>query len=429
MTLPPETHVRPRRRRLRPILAAVLVLLGLAIAAGVLIVTWRPSRRAALARRAFAAGRYAEARTKIGQWLAVYPHSAEAHLLLARTALALGFVDEARRESQRAKELGASRPDLDVFQAIIDAHQGRLPQAEPVLRRAFEEARTPDPQVDEALARVYLRTFQLQRAAAVLDRWARDQPSDPRPYLWRAEVDFRSEGQTEALIRDYREALKRDPNLAKARFGLAETLGSEHRNAEADAEYRAYMALKPDDPAGCVGAGRNALEMGDREAATRLFDRALALDPKNVDALKERGLLALRHGDHSASLGFFDRAVRLDRYDLNLRHNRGLVLARLGRDTEAKAEREAETRLRAELAQLNDLKSRVTASPRDLDLQIRVAQWMFDHGHDDGGIQWAEKVLHDRPSHTRANRLLAEYYERVGNTGLANFYRLQAAEE
>jgi hypothetical protein len=51
---------------------------------------------------------------------------------------------------------------------------------------------------------------------------------------------------------------------------------------------------------------------------------------------------------------------------------------------------------------------------------------MLEHGHDEEGLRWARMILRDHPGHPETNRLMAAYYERRGNPGLANFYRLQA---
>jgi hypothetical protein len=52
---------------------------------------------------------------------------------------------------------------------------------------------------------------------------------------------------------------------------------------------------------------------------------------------------------------------------------------------------------------------------------------MVAHGRDDEGLRWARMILADAPDHPATNRLLADYHERRGEAGRANFYRLQAA--
>jgi predicted Zn-dependent protease len=396
---------------------------------GLLIWRGRASRDPRQARHAFAAAHYDEARAALQRWLRASPNSAEAHFLMARVDVSLGLVPDAVVHLRQAKELGYPPSELSLVQAIVNALAGRHPEAEPVLRAAFEEARGPDPQLDEALAQVYLETYNLPRAAAVIERWIRDVPDDPKPYLWRTELDSRVERGAGLLIKDYREALKRDPKLVKAHFGLAEALREEHRNAEAAAEYAAYLALKPDDPAGHLGAGRCALGLGDEATAIRHFDRVLALDPGNAAAHKERAEIDLRAGAEDSALRHLDRAVALDPYDPAIRYSRGLVLSRLGRLDDAKAERAEVNRLRADLDVLTKIQQQLVLSPHDRRLQIQIAQWMFAHGHAKEGLNWAEGILRSHPGDPETSGLLASYYQRQGDAGLANYYRAMAENQ
>ena len=48
------------------------------------------------------------------------------------------------------------------------------------------------------------------------------------------------------------------------------------------------------------------------------------------------------------------------------------------------------------------------------------------HGHEEEAIDWAKLVLAAEPSHPAMNRLLADYYRRRGQLGLANFHEALA---
>ncbi len=390
---------------------------------------WLVAHTAGQARSELAAGRYSDAARDVDRWIRIAPRAAEAYYLKARLALALERpAHEIESSFDRARRLGAPDADLALVRALTNVKLGRHAEAEAPLRQAFDEG-TPDPQVDEALARVYIETFNVRRAEEVLERWAREAPSDPRPYLWRVEVDRRKEGTDEVLAADYREALRRDPNLAPARLGLAKSLRQLHRNAEAQIEFERYLTLRPDDPAGHLGAGQNARELGDDTTAAREFERTIALDPKNATVHKELATLATTRGDDQEALAHLDQAMAIDPFDVTSRYSRSLLLARLGRAEEAERERAAVKRLREELAHLNELKARLLQTPNQPELEVQIAEWMIDHGHDDEGARWAEKVLRNHPRHPRANRLLADYHNRHGRPGRANFYRMQASGE
>ncbi len=383
---------------------------------------------AAVARREVSARRFVEAEGPLRRWLRGRPRQAEPHYLGAVVAVGLGRPQEAINELARARALGHPTGPIDRLDAILRARAGRASEAEPVLRRLLDRSDAPDPEAAEALARIYLESYDFPAAGRVLDRWARDAPDDPRPHLWRVEVDTRLDPDRSAPIRDYRAALARDPSLDPARLRLADALRDVGRPDEAAVEYDAYLARKPDDPAGHLGAGLVALDRGDSDAATRHLDRALALAPAAAAALSARAWVALSRGEPAEALALLDRAVRSDPFDVEVRHRRGLALARLGRADEARSEQEEAARLREDARRLSEIQQALVRDPKSHDLQAQVARWMLTHGHDDEGLRWARKVLRERPDHPASNRLMAEYHDRRGESGLANYYRSRSAE-
>jgi tetratricopeptide (TPR) repeat protein len=332
-------------------------------------------------------------------------------------------------ELERARALGHPRDELVVLEALIASKAGRLIEAEPTLKKFFDNNPRTDRQVNEALAKVYLETYNLTRAAIVLDRWTNDFPADAKPHLWLAEIHSRTGGDFRAVECDYREALQRDPALARAHLGLADELCKAHRNQEAAVEYEACLAIEPNDATAHLGAARNMRELGDEAAASAHLKRAQALDGINVEVFKQLAEQAVQLSDWAAAISSLDRAFELAPFDVAVRHSRGLVLANLGRADEARTEQVAAIRLRQDLDRLNEARTRLITSPQDWQSQLIIARWMFDHDHGQEGVRWAEKILADRPGDAEASRLLAEYHERRGETGLANFYRVNARKE
>ncbi len=381
--------------------------------------------RAGIARRALDEGRLPAADEALRAWLATDPTSAEAHLLKGRVALERKQLAEAAEGLKRALAAEPAAPGAPVLQALIVAAAGRPAAAEPALSRAFAAGSVPDRQVDEALAKIRIEAFDLAGAATVLDRWARDFPADPKPHLWRAEVHGRTGGDPAAPAADYREALRRDPHLADARLRLADELGKNHHAGAALAEYATYLAARPDDPAAHLGAARALDELDDEAGAAAHLARALELAPGDVAVHRARAEAAARRGDWPAMLEALDRAVALDPHDLTTHFRRGVALTRLGRLDEARGEQVEAARLRADLARLNQARANLIAAPHDRASQLEIARWMFAHAHDADGVRWAEKVLREWADDPEASRLLADYYRRAGNPGLANYYRLQ----
>jgi predicted Zn-dependent protease len=375
-------------------------------------------------RLAVDAGRHSEASGPLRRLLEARPDDAEAHYLKARVMLGLGHPEETLTELERARSLNYPVTLVEGLRGIVLARTGRYAEAEPLLLRLSEESPKLDPEVEEALTRTYLATFQFTPALAAIDRWIRAAPGDPRPYLWRTEVHTRTDADSSVLASDFREALRRDPESRKARFGLAEALHRGRQYDDAAEEYNTLLASQPEDPDVYVGAARNEIDSGNEQAAIRHLDRALKLTPDHPVALNERAGIALSQGDAPAALLLLDRAIRVEPNDPVTRHRRTVALTRLGRHDEVQSERDATRRAREDQERIVELRRTLVQSPHDTQTQLEASRWMIDHGHTEEGIRWAEKVIREHPNHPEASRLLSDTYMRLGNHGLANYYRL-----
>jgi tetratricopeptide (TPR) repeat protein len=348
---------------------------------------------------------------------------------MADVALAEGDFGEVKRAYDEARALGYPEAKLERLRGIWLARLGRYAEAEPILTRIWESQPRTDPAVDEALARIFLKTYRLRGAAAVLQRWIEDAPADGRPFLWLTEIDRRTEvDNPQSWERHYREALRRDPELDPARLGLAESLRKLHRNEEAAREFAHYLARHPDDPGALAGAGLNALELGDLAEAARLLDGALARDPTSRAALKGRAEVDLHRGALAAAAHRLDQAIQADPFDDEAFHVRARVRTMLGDTAGARADHRAFDRLKQDQAELLRMRTQLLDHPEDSDTRSKVVAWLFGHGRDQDGLEWAMAVLAHDPNHMPTCRLLADYYAgRPDGAGLANFYRAKAA--
>ncbi len=403
---------------------------GLVLVSLILTRAWREVDVRALAseaRQLFEARRFNEADRVLEHWLQARPDAAEAHLLRARIAYAQGRFRESRAALERARAVGIGLVSFQRLDALLLARTGQPAEAEEVLVRIVQGSDRPDPEVLEVLARLYLESYRLPLATAVLDRWGKAAPGDPTPFLWMSEIDLRAEqGGPERAVDHYREALRRAPDLDRARLGLAEALRQSHRPETAAREFAAYLARNPDDADAHVGAARAALSLGRQAEAIEHLDRALEVAPAHVEALQERAGIDLALNDPTIALSRLDRANQIDPYHAEVAYRRGLALERLGRSDEAQGERVRSERLRAEQKQLREIQRQFNQDPNNDRLRCEIAQWMLDHGQAEVGVRWLRTVLAHNPGHTQANRLLSEHYARRGDTGLANFYKLQA---
>jgi tetratricopeptide (TPR) repeat protein len=415
---------RPSAARL-----VVRVLLAAAVAAIVFVVLaqYRHARNAQSVRELFSARRYDRAREPLARWLAARPSSGEARYYEAWLAVADDRPDDAASAIGQATQLSFDSKLLRCLAAILQSRSGRYNDAEPILRQAFAESFEPRALVAQELARIYLKTFRLEQAAPVIEQWKRLAPENALPYLWSNEIASRSGEDAATLIRNYRESLARDPNLANAQLGLAEQLTRDRRYDEAEAEYHAYLKRHPGDVSALVGLGRNALRSGDQEQAAKRFEAALAVDPRHPDALKELAQIDMRLRRFSQACRRLEVLTQIDPYDPEIRYSYAQALRLSGDDVRSRPEFELAARLRQEQDQIVQLRHKLLKTPGDLAARFALARWMLEHGHEKEGLAWTKEILRTHPNHGPTHWLLVDYYQKKSQPGLANYHRTLAS--
>jgi tetratricopeptide (TPR) repeat protein len=382
------------------------------------------SRVASVVRQLFAERRFAAAREPLSRWLAMRPSSGEAHYYRAWSALVDDDPPRAIAAIEESRRLGYDSELLDCLAAIYQARASRFALAESSLEAAYRRGVPPRAEVAKELARIYLSSYRLAQAADVLETWRAFAPGDPQPYMWANEIASRSEVDPSVLILNYRAALDRDPNLAKARLGLAQQLSKARRFDEADEAYRAYLNLNPKDAAAYVGMGRNAFQQGQINEAVEHFEKALEVSPRDVVALKELAQIEVRLGQVQKARGRLELLTQIEPFDPDAHYSLSVVLHSLKDEKQARAEGERAAQLRKEEAEVVKWRETLIKNPNDLAARFEVARWMLFHGHGDEGLRWTAEIFRADPRHAPTHQMLADYYHKQGNTGLANYHRL-----
>ncbi len=222
---------------------------------------------------------------------ALDPGLPQAHLELARLALAAGDLDRALAEARRAVEAAPGWGEAHGIVAELLRRRGDLEGAARELAAAGRSETTlplPDP-IYAALAAEGVSSFWRQRRG--------------RAYLERS--DFaraaRELGEAMAAAGDTaRPELHDDLGLALQGLG---------RFAEAAAEHRAALALRPDFAAAQAHLGEALAETGDLDGAIAAAGRALDLDPGLTAAALDLGTLELRAGRRAEAVAAFRRGL------------------------------------------------------------------------------------------------------------------------
>lgn len=220
--------------------------------------------------RALDRGEYAQAASLARQYLKARPQSPDALVLLAQVELAQGRPEAAYQELQKALSLNPSHLDTLYF-------QGR--------------------------ACLILSQLERERLYALA-------PESARVHQLMAEASLAQQDLAQAE-KEYRAALKADPNLVEVLVELADLLRSQFRFDEAIELYTRASKSSPKNYRSVYGLGAAFLFKEEPERAIEYFRRALEIDPNSAAAQLALGDALLRAGQPAEAVKELRRATEL----------------------------------------------------------------------------------------------------------------------
>jgi tetratricopeptide (TPR) repeat protein len=266
------------------------------------------------------------------------------------------------------------RPALWNIQALLGMCERRIGQAASAqadLEKAFPQLQEEKfrVQVGMELIETYYGAGELDKAAGVAGILRRIRPTDAdilytahRIYSDLADElmlslamsapesarmhqmmakEMARQGDYEAAIAHYREALKIDPKVASLHFELAELLNgssSSSNQAEAEKEYKASLANNSFDEKSECRLGEIAFRTADLKDAFAHYSRAVDLQPNDADAALGLGrTLAAMHQPEKAQL-LLEHAVQLAPFNAVIHYRLALVYRDVGRTADANRE-------------------------------------------------------------------------------------------
>jgi Tfp pilus assembly protein PilF len=255
-------------------------------------------------------------------------------------------------------------------------------------------------------------------------RWARIPPQPgQRP------ARKRRLGGLAGQVDDGRRQVTKADGLA-IRPGSGEALYYKDRHFDdAEQEYRTYLERNPQDAAALVGLGRNFFQRGDLDTSTGYFEAALKVDPRQPDALKELGQIDLRQGRFLQACDRLKLLTEIQPYEYDVRYAFAQALKLAGDQSRSRIEDAHAARLREEQEHILKLRTSLRSHPDNPAIRFEVAKWMIENGHVQEGLNWTSEILRAEPRHGPTHRLLADYYQKQGKPGQANYHRLMATTE
>ena len=262
------------------------------------------------------------------------PDSYDAHVNLAIAFGQLEDFDEAERSLRRAIEIAPDESAPLENLAVLLSRRDQLGEAEALLRRALELSPRKlsilrnlatllriRQKPAEALAlydRIVERgagdfsihnlrgslLLQLERFDEALTAWQRALALDPSPsaalalHLSMGRAEWAKSGSVDATAPHYERALAIDPQHAGALSDLASLRIAQQRYEEAQALLLRALEQMPDKAKWHADLGYALYRLGRIDAAIESLERALALDPAQIEA---RNYLALAQRSREAA--------------------------------------------------------------------------------------------------------------------------------
>jgi tetratricopeptide (TPR) repeat protein len=354
------------------------------------------------------------------------PHRAETVLLLARAARRTGKFEEADALLERYQRLRGADEALVLERLLLRADQGDIEAVHKFFRARVNEDDPATPLMLESLARGFLRTYRLMDAEACLKDLLRRDPDNTQALLLRGSIMELRQRFADALA-DYRRAVEIDPGHDEVRLRLTGVLLQLFEPGKAIPHLEYLEKRFPDDPEVLLRLAQAKDLLGDQEEAKRLLDRLLARNPDYAAALVERGKLARRASQLKEAEELLRRALAREPSDAVARHQLFLCLTSAGRKAEAREEQERLRQLEDDLKRLQRLITvDMQQNPRKAALHHEAGMIALRAGAYKDARRWFQSALSVDPEYRPTHRILAEYYERIGNPALAARHREKA---
>ena len=197
----------------------------------------------------------------------------------ASRLLAVGRVDEAGDDIQRALSLDPAYSDAYALQAIIFVAQNERDKALGSAQKAIE---TGPNSATARIAMSYARQagFDLEGARASVEEAVKLGPDDALAWARLAEL-WSSFGRLDKALDAANKAVILDPNLARTQMVLGFAYLTEVKTTESRAAFEKAIELDQADPLSRLGLGLAKIRDGDLQAGGREIEIAASLDPNN----------------------------------------------------------------------------------------------------------------------------------------------------
>jgi Flp pilus assembly protein TadD len=240
--------------------------------------------------------------------------------------------------------------------------QGRIDDSIAHLRIAAPD----DANALHALGSALLERGEAAQGVMHLQAFVERYPDDPHIYQGYEELaaGLFSQGRTIEAVEAMQRVVSAQPDYAQGRFALANLLLSSERFKEAAAEYGQVLRIQPQHAVARTRLGLALATAGDIGPAVEALQRAIAANPRDIDAVRMLVDLRLRQQRFAEAEQEARRAVTASPQDARAHSLLGIALAAAGRQPEAIASFRSAVGLDPQLEEAQDGLARLTGSSR-----------------------------------------------------------------
>lgn len=262
----------------------------------------------------------------------------EVYLIVAQALLRDGSDDYTLRYARAAVALSAANTDAVLLAADLLENLGQYDLA----TATYSTVVPSDPAYQSAeigRSEALRKAGRTEAAIETLRALARTYPEMPRVHATAGDA-HRENGDYEAAKTSYTKALTLYDDADPLRWFIYYTRGIAYHTLDdwpaAEADFRAALALRPDQPQVLNYLGYSMVELGiNMEEALGMIERAMAAEPQNGAIVDSLGWVLFQRSEFDAAVGHLENAVALLPVDPIINDHLGDAYWAVGRVIEA----------------------------------------------------------------------------------------------
>ncbi len=355
--------------------------------------------------------------------LKTWPADADALFLAARISRRIDNYVEAeialnKYEAQRGCDEAA-----ELERVLLRAARGDVDRSAGFCKHWIDQGHPDAPFIFEAMVHGYLHAYRLPEARRLLQRWRQAQPDNPQTFFVEGELHD-SEGMASEAAACYQQVLHIDPQHEEARLKLTAALLEQRAFTEAIPHLEYLRQHQPDNLQVLVRLATCYAFLEQAEEAVRLLEDVLARKPDFAPALAERGKIALDREEYAAAENWLREAITRNPSDRSAHYNLVQCLRHLGKEVEAQEQEQKLHRLESDLKRLGEIATRdMSQAPHKAALHYELGALFLRNGLVESGLQWLNSAIQLDAQYAPAHQTLAEYYQQIGYSELAEQHR------